>query len=119
MAASGGRELPLSRVLLTTTGLEVDERNRLRSTAEAMGAQVIPHLTQECTHLIARDYGSQKANVAVSLPIPVVAPGWIDACFDKFRGQGAAFDALALAEGFRLPIFLNCVICVTSIDSGA
>ncbi|KAI9003880.1 hypothetical protein DFJ74DRAFT_774576 [Hyaloraphidium curvatum] len=125
----------LEGVIATTTGLEVDERDALKAQLEQMGARMSSHLHGDCTHLIAREHGSKKAQarrlsddrttptdahcavsqVASTLPtILIVTPDWVQACYE--RRNDPNFDHRAIASKFLLPPFINLVICLTNFD---
>lgn len=70
--------------------------------AEELGAVFSPHLTQECTHVLARAWNSAKCKCAAELGRPVLLPDWILACYNNRKNAGYNFKAV----GFRLGVGL-------------
>ncbi|CAK4162570.1 unnamed protein product [Aphanomyces euteiches] len=74
---------PLEGLCICTTGLYVEDRDKVQELCESMGGIYHPDLIfGTTTHLIAEHPEGAKYNTAIAYGIPVVTVDWIVACLD-------------------------------------
>ena len=67
----------LAGLRISVTGLELEERDRVRALIKTEGGQYDPNLMKDCTHLIAQASGSKKYEAAVNWGLHVVTGQWL------------------------------------------
>lgn len=76
---------PLLGCVICMTGA-IEEKAKLIEYATTMGAQIQGNLTEDATHLVAQEPGSEKYNCAIRLGLPILKPEWLKelrACWTK------------------------------------
>lgn len=73
----------LSNVIITTTGLQKNTRDKVFLLAQYMSARTSTEYIQTVTHLIAVTSGSPKYDMAVQKNAKIVTPQWIFECWEK------------------------------------
>ncbi|KAF8927114.1 DNA topoisomerase 2-binding protein 1 [Dissophora ornata] len=107
---------PLSRAVISYTGLSIKERELVNKKIRAMGGKVNVDLTEDITHLLASKVGSDKYRVAFGLRIPVLDPAWLEHIHDRWA-NGQNVDIQKAVEEFSLGPLKGCSICVTGFPA--
>ncbi|EIW83796.1 hypothetical protein CONPUDRAFT_119192 [Coniophora puteana RWD-64-598 SS2] len=104
---------PFTGFTLCATG-NMDKATVFKQAFE-LGASSTPDFTDRVTHLIASSHGGAKYTCALERKIPIMSPEWIaEAHAIWLRGDDV--DVEQVTRGHRLPVFSDCVVCVTGID---
>ena len=82
-----------------------------------MGGEVSADFTSVITHLIAKEVGSKKYQVATNTGIPVISPSWVRSIWQKSNYDHIAATSEMMIKDHVLPIFKGCTICVTGLDT--
>ncbi|CAJ0961396.1 unnamed protein product, partial [Mesorhabditis belari] len=61
-----------------------EHRSEVYRLCEQFGARIVEDITPETTHLIAVQWGTKKVHEAKKLGIPIVTPGWLYACVERW-----------------------------------
>ncbi|KAJ3065210.1 hypothetical protein HDU98_011407, partial [Podochytrium sp. JEL0797] len=109
----------MGQIVVTATGIEIGDRDRIKTLCEVIGAEFSPSLTSSTTHLIANGPGSQKYTVASSLKKPIVRASWIDACaalHSSLRRRLGVKDVAKITNDHRFRALDGLAICLTGFD---
>ncbi|KAL5010099.1 hypothetical protein ScPMuIL_012404 [Solemya velum] len=108
--------LAMKNVVVSCTSMERQERDQIYHQVELMGGMGSKDFTEEVTHLIAKEVGSRKYEVAISLGKQVMLPQWVQAVWNiaKLRHIHATDGQF---EKYKCQIFLGLVICVSGLDT--
>ncbi|CAD0025743.1 unnamed protein product [Aureobasidium pullulans] len=115
--AEDGNNNLLRGVVLCSTSLPQELRDKLNDLAKSMGAVHRLDLTADVTHLIVGNIDTPKCkHTAKERPdIHVLKPEWINAIRKAYM-EDQDIDVDALAQEYRLPVFYNLHICVTGFE---
>ena len=111
----GGSAQPLRGAIISMTGLG-DAKSTLTKYASQMGAQVEGNLTEDVTHLIAEQPGSEKYRCALELGMHILHPDWITECRSLWL-QGDDVDPEKLQERHRLKPIQGIVLSLAGLSS--
>lgn len=104
-------------VVACCSSMKKAERNELHNLIQLMGGEVSSDFTSLVTHLIAKEVGSKKYQVAANSGVPVVSPKWVRETWKKSNyDHCVAASENEMAE-YILPIFKGCTVCVTGLDN--
>ncbi|KAI5250503.1 hypothetical protein E4T43_00244 [Aureobasidium subglaciale] len=115
--ASAGNTSLLRGVVLCSTSLSQDLRDKLNDLARSMGAIHRLDLTADVTHLVVGNIDTPKCkHTAKERPdIHALKPEWIHAIRKSYM-EDREIDLEALVQEYRLPAFYNLHICVTGFE---
>lgn len=103
-------------VVACCSSMKKEERLKLHESIKVMGGDVTADFTTAVTHLIAKEVGSKKYQVACNNKVPVVLPEWIPSTSMRSKYEHVVASDENIIKEFLLPIFKGCTICVTGID---
>ncbi|PXF42625.1 BRCT domain-containing protein [Gracilariopsis chorda] len=73
--------LPLSGMIVCSSGFEAEEKHQISNTAKELGATYSKSLTADCTHLICKKAAGDKYEFAKEVPeMFIVNRHWIESC---------------------------------------
>ena len=98
----------MHKIVVTSTGLGAEERERIESAALRLGFEFVGNLDRQVTHLVASSVRTDKYRVAVAERLPVVRMAWIDDSYDTFR--------LKPERPYLLPPLHNLTIAVSGLS---
>lgn len=98
------------------SSMKKDERNSLHELILQMGGEVTGDFTSVVTHLIAKEVGSKKYQVAANNKVPIVSPSWVHSCWENSKYEHIIATDNSTIREHILPIFKGCTICVTGLD---
>jgi len=104
-------------VVACCSSMKKSERNELQDLVKQMGGEVSADFTSLVTHLIAKEVGSKKYQVAANNGIPIISPEWIKACWENSKYSHVAAVSESAIKSHYLPVFKGCTICVTGLDA--
>ena len=104
-------------VVICCSSMKKTERNELHNLIQLMGGEVSADFTSVITHLIAKEVGSKKYQVATNTGIPVISPSWVRSIWQKSNYDHIAATSEMMIKDHVLPIFKGCTICVTGLDT--
>ena len=104
-------------VVACCSSMKKSERNELHNLIQMMGGEVSSDFTSLVTHLVAKEVGSKKYQVATNNGIPVVSPSWVRDTWEKSNYEHIVATSESVMENHFLPIFKGCTICVTGLDA--
>ncbi|KAI5252003.1 hypothetical protein E4T42_03820 [Aureobasidium subglaciale] len=115
--AEDGNTSLLGGVVLCSTSLSQDLRDKLNDLARSMGAVHRLDLTADVTHLVVGNIDTPKCkHTAKERPdIHALKPEWIHAIRKSYM-EDQEIDPEALVQEYRLPAFYNLHICVTGFE---
>ena len=90
---------PLSGLVVSVTGLPMDERAQLSGTIEALGGVYAKGLDADTTHLLAVAKEGDKYEAAREMGIPVLHPAWVQRCEEAGVCVPDAAYGLGAVEG--------------------
>lgn len=94
----------LGGVILSVTGLSVEERQEVKALVEKHGGVYTPHLTRDCTHLLASSPEGSKYEHALQWGICIVVKDWL---YDFIKSDGVAPPNLYTLEPEDMPTQLS------------
>ncbi|KAF9078080.1 hypothetical protein BDP27DRAFT_1310729 [Rhodocollybia butyracea] len=103
---------PFNGVLLCATGLS--DKLVLFKQAVELGAMTTHDLTDRVTHLIAKQHGGAKYQVALENKIPILQPSWVTESYYVWL-HGDDVDLEQSIAQHRLPIFSDIILCISGI----
>jgi len=104
-------------VVACCSSMKKDERQSIHQLVLVMGGLVSSSFTSDVTHLIAKEVGSKKYQVACTNSIPVLLPSWVHETWEKSQYDHILASNLKDSTEYIVPIFKGCTICVTGIDA--
>lgn len=99
----------LSSAVVCCSALAPADKKVVQLCCKTLGGVYSANLNHECTHLILGRTGTNKHVAAMDIShVQIVVLDWIlDSFVDGFRAH---------EEGFPVPAFYNCRVCVTGLD---
>ena len=97
-------------MVITCTGILLEEKNAIITLVTALGGIYQPHLDMRCNLMIVGKSGTDKYCFAKSEQIPMVTSQWLKDSFIK--ATPLAYDT------YEPGIFLGLVFCVTQVQAG-
>lgn len=104
-------------VVACCSSMKKSERNELQDLVLQMGGEASADFTSLVTHLIAKEVGSKKYQVAANNGIPIMSPSWIRTSWENSKYEHFVATSENILKQHTLPIFKGCTICVTGIDA--
>ncbi|XP_023933099.1 DNA topoisomerase 2-binding protein 1 isoform X2 [Lingula anatina] len=108
--------LGMKNLVISCTGVEKNERERLHNLVELMGGEVSRNFTQSVTHLVAGEVGSKKYLVAGGLSVAIMLPQWVDKVWEKSK-QEYCHGSDPEFQAYKCPLFKDLVITVSGISN--
>ncbi|UZJ55257.1 hypothetical protein CBS101457_004577 [Exobasidium rhododendri] len=108
---------PLIGCVICMTGLG-EEKVKLSEYALMLGGQVQGNLTEDATHLIANEPGSDKYHCALRLGLPILRPEWLRELRARWT-EAVDYDFDGLMEEHRLDTFENLCVALAGITEPA
>ena len=103
-------------VVICCSSMKKDERVSIHNLVLIMGGQVTKDFTSAVTHLIAKEVGSKKYQVACTNNIPILSPSWVNDIWVKSKYEHIVASDKKVYEQHLVPIFKGCTICVTGMN---
>ena len=103
-------------VVACCSSMKKEERSSIHELVLVMGGDIATAFTSAVTHLISKEVGSKKYQVAFDRKVPVLLPSWVYSSWEKSK-----FDHIIASDEKEMKdhytsIFQGCTICVTGIN---
>ena len=103
--------------VICCSSMKKEERSMIQQLVIKMGGEVTGDFTLGVTHLVAKEVGSKKYEVACSNNVPTLFPSWVHSAWEKSKYTHFIATENNNIKEHTIPIFKGCTICVTGIDA--
>lgn len=109
--------ISMLNTVICCSSMKKEERSNIQQLVITMGGEVSGDFTLAVTHLVAKEVGSKKYEVACSNNIPTVTPSWIHTAWEKSQYDHFIATENNNVKEHLIPVFKGCTVCVTGIDA--
>ncbi|KAL8604271.1 hypothetical protein ACOMHN_023641 [Nucella lapillus] len=102
-------------VTISCTSMDKQTRDQVHSLVELMAGGANRNLTDDVTHLVAGEVGSQKYLVAASRNTPIMCVDWVKDMWEIAQHRYVDCQEAGLLQKYRCPIFKGLVITVSGL----
>ncbi|XP_076455741.1 DNA topoisomerase 2-binding protein 1-A-like [Babylonia areolata] len=102
-------------VVICCTNMDKKTRDQVHDLVKLMAGEAICHLTDDVTHLVAGEVGSQKYTVAASRGTPIMSMEWVKEAWQMAQHRYVDCMESGFLHKYRCPIFRGLVVTVSGL----